>query len=114
MATFPSITPSFGIRKTQRPNKVIIKLGDGYEQRFTQGLNQNPYSLSLSFNNITETEADTIESFFVARALDNESFDFTAPGESSSKKYVCDSHKKTINFANRASITCVFREVFEP
>ena len=114
MATFPSITPSFGIRKTQSPNVITVKLGDGYEQRLTQGLNQNPYDLSLSFENITEAEADTIENFLVARALDNESFDFTAPGETSSRKYVCESHRKKINFANRASITCTFREVFEP
>ena len=114
MATFPSINTSFGIRKTQTPKNLTVKLCDCYEQRFTVGLNQNPYTLSLSFDNITESEADTIESFFVARALDNESFDFTAPGETSSRKYVCDSHRKKIDFANRATISCTFREVFEP
>ena len=73
-----------------------------------------PLVIKLSFDNITESEADTIESFFVARALDNESFDFTAPGETSSRKYVCESHRKKIDFANRATISCTFREVFEP
>ena len=114
MATFPSIEPSYGFTKQQKPLKQVVKLGDGYEQRLTFGLNQNPFILTLAFNNITETDADTIETFLTARADDNASFDFTAPGESASKKYICDNHQKTIRFANRASITCQFREVFEP
>ena len=114
MATFPSIEPSYGFTKSQTPLKQVVKLGDGYEQRLKVGLNQNPFQLSVAFNNITETDADTIETFLTARADDNASFDFTAPGESASKKYICDSHRKVIRFPNRASITCEFREVFEP
>tara|TARA_R100001126_G_C4730045_1_gene103415 strand:- start:77 stop:421 length:345 start_codon:yes stop_codon:yes gene_type:complete len=114
MATFPSIEPSYGFTKQQTPLKQVVKLGDGYEQRLTIGLNQNPFTLNLAFNNITETDADTIETFLTARADDNASFDFTAPGESASKKYVCDRHTKKIDYPNRATITCTFREVFEP
>ena len=114
MATFPSIEPSYGFTKSQTPLKQVVKLGDGYEQRLKVGLNQNPFKLSVAFNNITETDADTIETFLTARADDNASFDFTAPGESVSKKYICDSHRKVIRYANRATITCEFREVFEP
>jgi len=58
--------------------------------------------------------ADTIETFLDARASDNASFDFTAPGESSSQKFVCDSWSKTITYLNRARINTTFREVFEP
>ncbi len=114
MATFPSIEPSYGFTKSQTPLKQVVKLGDGYEQRLTIGLNQNPFTLSVAFNNITEADADTIETFLTARADDNDSFDFTAPGETTSKKYICDSHRKIIRTPNRASITCEFREVFEP
>ena len=114
MATFPSIVPRFPVEKDIRPDRNIVKLGDGYEQRITVGLNQSAMRLRLKFENITETESDTIETFFAARVTDNESFDFTPPGESASKKYVCDDHKKVIRYANRATITCVFREVFEP
>ena len=114
MATFPSIEPSYGFTKSQKPLKQVVKLGDGYEQRLKVGLNQNPFQLSVAFNNITQTDANTIETFLTARADDNASFDFTAPGEATSKKYICDSHRKVINFPNRASITCEFREVYEP
>ena len=113
MPTFPSIEPSYGFTKTQTPNVETIQLGDGYQQRFTKGLNQNPMMLSLAFNNLTEADADTIEAFFVARR-GVENFDFTAPGESSAKKYICKSHRKQIRVPNRATITCEFEEVFEP
>ena len=114
MATFPSITPQYSTQETVEQDSLRIKLGDGYEQRLKVGLNQNPFQLSVAFNNITQTDANTIETFLTARADDNASFDFTAPGESVSKKYICDSHRKVIRYANRATITCEFREVFEP
>jgi len=98
MTTFPSIEPSYGFTKTQTPNVETIQLGDGYQQRFTRGLNQNPMTLSVAFNNLTEADADTIEAFFVERK-GVENFDFTAPGESAAKKYICK---------------CQFEEVFEP
>ena len=59
MPTFPSIEPSYGFTKSQTPLKQVVKLGDGYEQRLKVGLNQNPFKLSVAFNNITETDADT-------------------------------------------------------
>ena len=114
MATFPSIEPSYGFTKTKRPNVRTIKFGDGYEHRLTFGLNQDPMVLSVPFNNITTTDATTIEDFLAARAIDNASFDFTAPGESSSFKFKCESYKKVLSVPNRASITAEFTQVFEP
>jgi len=116
MATFPSINPSFGQRKVSRPNANIVKFADGYEQRQMIGIaaHKNGKEYILKFENITETESDTIETFLDARAIDQESFDFTAPGELAAQKFVCSNWSKTINFANRATISATFREVFEP
>ena len=113
MATFPSITPTYGIQKNSAPVVRTVRFGDGYEQRTSLGLNQNPKVYSLSFE-VSETDADTIETFLVARAADNASFDFTPPGESSSSKFVCESWSKSIPYLNRARIQTTFREVFEP
>ena len=113
MATFPSITPTYGIRKQSRPNTRKVVFGDGYEARLLFGLHQNPKSYSLTFE-VSETDADTIETFLDARAADSESFDFTPPGEASSSKFVCDSWTKSIPYLNRATIQATFREVFEP
>ena len=115
MATFPSITPKYGQQKRSAPNVRTVKFQDGYEHRILFGLaaHQNPKSYSLTFE-VSETDADTIETFLDARAEDGASFDFTPPGESSSSKFVCQSWSKSIPYLNRAIIQTTFREVFEP
>jgi len=113
MATFPSINPAYGIQKSSAPSVRTVRFGDGYEQRLSFGLNQNPKVYSLTFN-VSETDSDTIETFLDARAADNEAFDFTPPGEGSSSKFVCETWSKTIPYLNRATIQATFREVFEP
>ena len=113
MATFPSITPTYNILKTSAPGVRKVQFGDGFEARITFGLNQNPKTFDLTFE-VSETDADTIETFLDARAADNDSFDFTPPGESSSSKFVCEEWSKSIPYLNRATIQTTFRQVFEP
>tara|TARA_R100000234_G_scaffold111103_1_gene83908 strand:+ start:1063 stop:1413 length:351 start_codon:yes stop_codon:yes gene_type:complete len=114
MATFPSIEPSFPVRKISKPNIRTVKFGDGYEHRLTFGLNQNPKVFNLVWKNITETESDTIETFLDARASDNDSFTYTPPNESSAMEFKCTDWSKSIDFPNRATIQATFTQVFEP
>ena len=114
MATFPSITPTYGLQKSSAPNARKVQFGDGYEARLTYGINQNPKVFNLTFE-VSETDADTIETFLDARAANSmESFDFTPPGESSSSKFVCEQWTKTIPYLNRATIQATFVQKFEP
>ena len=113
MATFPSITPTYGLQKRSSPVVRTVRFGDGYEQRTSLGLNQNPKVYNLTFE-VSETDSDPIETFLDARAADNASFDFTPPGEDSSSKFVCEQWSKSIPYLNRATIQATFREVFEP
>ena len=116
MATFPSsatIQPTYGLIKRSSPVVRTARFGDGYEQRTSLGINQDPKVYNLTFE-VSETDADTIETFLDARAADNASFDFTPPGEGSSSKFVCEDWTKSIPYLNRASIQATFREVFEP
>ncbi len=115
MPTFPSIKPTYGQRKRSAPLTRTIRFADGYEHRILFGLaqHQNPKVFQLKFE-ISETDANTIETFLDARALDRESFTYTPPGESSSSEFVCESWSKSIPFNNRATIQATFREVFEP
>ncbi len=113
MATFPSITPTYNAQKTNKPNVRTVRFGDGYEQRLTFGLNQNAKRWSLTFE-VSETDADTIETFLDARASDNASFDWQPPGSSTTYKWVCEQWSKSIPYLNRATIQATFREVFEP
>ena len=113
MATFPSITPTYGVQKRSAPNVRTVRFGDGFEKRLSFGLNQNPKVYSLTFE-VSETDADTIETFLDARAADNGAFDFTPPGEAESSKFVCETWSKSIPYLNRATIQATFRQVFEP
>jgi phage-related protein len=112
MATFPSIESSYGLSKVSTPDVNIAKFGSGYSQRSTFGINQNLKSWSLRWENISEADSDTIETFLDARA-GKESFDFTPPSESASAKYICRSWTKTIPYPNLASIQATFEQVAE-
>ena len=84
MATFPSISPTYGMRKTSSPRIRITSFGDGYEFRALFGLplTQDPKIYDLTFN-VSETEADVIEGFLRSRVNDQASFTFTPPAEGS-------------------------------
>ena len=112
MANFPSITPSYGQVKNSNPNFLETKYGDGYSSRLVFGLNQNLKRYDLAWNNLSESNSDTIETFLDARG-GSESFTFTPAGESSGT-YICRSWRKTINYLNRASINATFEQVAEP
>ena len=115
MATFPSIQPKYGQQKRSSPNTRTVRFADGYEHRILFGIaeHQNPKTFNFTFE-VSETEADTIETFLDARALDKASFDFQPPGEASSYKFVCESWSKSIPYLNRATVQATFRQVFEP
>ena len=113
MATFPSITPTYGAQKTSQPKVTTVQYGDGYQMRAVFGLNQNPKSWSLTWE-ISETDADTIETFLDARAADSESFTWTPPDEATSYKWICYDWSKSIPYLNRATIQATFTQVFEP
>ena len=119
MATFPSIKPTYGIRKKSRPLTRTIRFADGYEHRLLFGLaqHQNPKEFSLTYE-VSETQADEIETFLDARANDSDSFNFPddyLPGETASNfKFVCENWSKSIPYKDRATIQATFRQVFEP
>lgn len=113
MATFPAIAPTYGAQKTSQPRVRSVQFGDGYSQRLRYGLNTNPKSWSLTWENITTANANIIEAFLDARA-GAESFDWTPPDSTSNNKWICQEWNKTIPYVNRATITATFVQVFEP
>jgi len=114
MAVFPSIDPSYGAQKRSEPVVRTVQFGDGYQARLSFGLNQNSKQWSLEWRNITEAQADTIETFLDARADDNASFDWSPPDDPDTYKWICPSWSKTLPYSNLANIQATFQEVFEP
>lgn len=112
MASFPTtVNPTYGAVKKSEPKVRVAQFGSGYSQRSTFGINQNLKVYNFTWRNISETNADEIETFLDARA-GVENFDYTPAGESS-KKFICRQWNKTISYLNRATISATFEEVAE-
>lgn len=111
MATFPSITPTYGASKTSRPRVLNVQFGDGYSQRVRFGLNTDLKNWNLTWQ-VSEADADTIESFLEARA-GVESFEWTPLDSSTAYRWICQEWSKTIPYVNRATITATFIQVAE-
>ena len=116
MATFPNISPSYQVNKISSPKVRTVELGDGYKHRIMFGLieNQTAKEFNLQWVNLSEADADTIETFLYARANDQASFDYTPPEEPSSMKFICKRWEKTIPYPTYATIRATFEQVFEP
>ena len=116
MATFPDVAVSYGAQKSSAPKTRTIQFGDGYQQRILEGIpsHMNPKEWQLTWDNITETDADTIEDFLDARAEDSASFDWSPPDETDTYKWICPEWSKAIPYSGRATVTARFIQVFEP
>lgn len=113
MATFPSYKPVYSASKSSQPAVRTVQFGDGYSQRLTYGLNQNPKEWRLTFD-VTDTDADVIEAFLDARAADAASFDWTPPDSATSYKWICPDWAREMYEFQRSKINVTFRQVFEP
>lgn len=109
MADFPLINPTYGSQKTSQPKIRQVQFGDGYVQRLTFGLNQDLKTWNLTFE-VSETDADTIETFLEARG-GSEYFNWSPPDETTSYKWICLNWSKTIPYLNRATIQATFQQV---
>ena len=110
---FPNYNPTYSASKKSEPLTTRTRFGDGYEQRVNFGFNQNPKEWSLSFN-VSEEDADVIEGFLNARALDCQPFDWTPPDSSTSRRWICSSWTRELFSVDRSKIDVTFKQVFEP
>tara|TARA_R100001086_G_scaffold144005_1_gene75899 strand:- start:5313 stop:5657 length:345 start_codon:yes stop_codon:yes gene_type:complete len=113
MANFPTtVAPTYGTSKNSDPVIRVAQFGSGYSQRSVYGINQDLKVFDLTWSNISETNADEIETFLEARG-GAESFSYQPAGEAASKKYICVSWSKSIPYLNRATINATFQQVAE-
>ena len=110
---FPITNPKYNYTITRKPAVNVVNFGDGFEQRLTEGLNQNPITLNLKFD-LSQTDSTTAITFLNARITDGASFTFLVPNENVTKNFVCLTYNTAVPYKNRVTLTCSFREVFEP
>jgi len=113
MATFPDFDPQYSATKRSQPKQRITQFGDGYQQRTTFGLNQDPKVWSLTFN-VKDSDADTIETFLENEAKNGTAFDWSPPDEATTYKWICRGFGREMFDSDRSRITASFEQVFEP
>ena len=109
--TFPTIAPSYGTQKQQQYRSRTTNFGDGYEQRVADGIQNVRSVYKVQFDNITATNANTIETFLDARA-GHDSFYWTPPGGSEAL-WTCGGMTRTETGPSSSTISAVFKEVFD-
>ncbi|UMB78880.1 phage tail protein [Dickeya fangzhongdai] len=94
-------SPQASIQLTREPNVSVVKLGDGYEQRQSKGINSLMDKYSLTFKGVSgacgrENAAVAAEAFLKARGA-VESFLWTPPHTGVQALFVCRSWTLTKN-----------------
>ena len=113
LQTFPSsIQPLNNFRVSRKPNVNVVKFGDGFEQRLSEGLQTNPVIFNGTFN-LNASDSNTVMQFLDARITNNESFNFLIPNETSTRIFVCFDYPIQSPYNGRNIIRVTFREVFE-
>ena len=107
------LNPSYPMNIKRDPKVNTLRFGDGFEQRLTEGLNQNPRIINLIFKYITESQSNTLINFLNTRVNNAESFDYTPPNETIGKFVVDSSYNKKLIIGNFFTVSVTFREVFE-
>jgi phage-related protein len=113
METFPSnIYPEYDGNKRSISARVLeSKLGDGYSQRCADGLNFLDEKASWVFK-LTDTEADTLETFLVDRG-GWDAFNWQPPRHATSKKWICKGWEREYEPATKSTITMTTIRVWD-
>lgn len=113
LVTFaPTENPSSPIEVTVTPRVRVAEFGDGYNQRTGDGINTMRENVNLRWDSIRSSVADTIITFFEARA-GVELFYYTIPGSVTQKKYRCVSWGRQRNEANLDTVTARLIQEFD-
>ncbi|KAF6684021.1 MAG: phage tail protein [Pantoea agglomerans] len=108
-------SPQKGFTVSRAPNVAVVKLGDGYEQRQTRGINPLMDSYSLTFIGFNDAKwlrsnvATQAEAFLKAR-MAVESFYWTPSDTGAQGLYVCRSWS-LMKTGNQHELTATFEQV---
>lgn len=108
-------SPQKGFTVSRAPNVAVVKLGDGYEQRQTRGINPLMDSYSLTFIGFNDAKwlrsnvAIQAEAFLKAR-MAVESFYWTPSDTGAQGLYVCRSWS-LMKTGNQHELTATFEQV---
>jgi len=111
MAALPSITPSYGTASQVRYAYKEAKFGDGYTVRAGDGINVRRESWSVTWEDRGDADLDTLVAFFDTLAGVTP-FEWTAPRESTEKRWRCADFTRTPTGHQVGTLTAVFERYY--
>jgi phage-related protein len=112
MATFNWV-PSYSSAVSHEPSASWAQFGDSYAQGVRSGINNDPESWDLVWNNVTKDIADGIDNFLKATG-GVDPFFWISPDGDTPKQYICKKWSKTFNDSGSYNLTATFTEDFTP
>lgn len=109
MATLPDIVVSRGSNLRERVRVKKAKLGDGYTQVATDGINHIEMTYEAKWETRLLTELATLVDFLRARG-GVKVFAFTVPGEATPRQWRCEKWSETRISAQYGNLTATFIE----
>jgi phage-related protein len=111
MSTF-TWAPDYDAEGEEEPRVNAIKFADGYEQRAQIGINvtQENWPLVFAFRTAEET-AEILE--FLREHGGVTAFDWTAPGDSEAKKWICRLWRRRVIRGGTFTITATFERTYD-
>src|SRR5690606_13812211 len=113
MVAFPSIrAPSSGAAEDIQPKVLVAEFGDGYFQRAGDGLNAVASEFTLTWENLEEPDASTLDAFLRPRA-GVEVIDWTPPRWSAAGMFIVPRWSRSAGLAGFDTFVVAFKQVFD-
>ena len=104
-------TPAYNMSVTHEPKVKSIKFGDGYEQKFEDGINNDLIKISLTFDGRNMKEATAILHFLESRS-GTDFFFFTPPSPyNTRRKFTCRQFSSNIVSQGVINVSASFDQV---
>lgn len=111
---FPSITPSQTSVKNRKNKVLISQFGQGFAQYANDGPNSQYDEWQLIFENLSSANRSTLSTFYETNGCVIW-FTWTAPGDSSSKKWriVKDTFNESVSSGSLYNISFTIQQCFD-
>lgn len=102
--------PSLGLSVDQEPRLLKVSAENGYNQLYSDGINESLLELNLNFNNRDDEEAYSML-HFLEQHYGAQPFRFTPPAPyDRTQNFICDEWSHVYNFKNNHSISAKFHQ----
>lgn len=110
----PPMQPTVGAGGASevKPRRIETSMGDGYVQRIGDGINLTPAVATVVWDPISQTNAETIETFMEAHA-DGKAFLYRLPNENKTRAWIWTSRRRPRSYSLAQAYIVELREVFD-